>query len=260
MSSEDFLADKWIKKLDRQTRDLIDRVGVDKKTLDQVFDKPTLLNIGKLISDKVIDYIDFPISTGKEAIVFRGVSPTKKFVAIKIYRTSITTFKKISKYLEGDPRFCYIKKNRREIIYEWAIKEFKNLERLKQSNIRAPIPIKRIKNIVVMEYIGNAKQAAPQLIDVELQNPTIVFDEILKFLSMMYQDAALVHADFSAYNILMYKNKPFIIDLGQGVLLEHPLALDFLKRDIHNIVQFFNKFKITTDEEKILNTIIKNSE
>ena len=257
MSSEDFLAEKWIKKLDQQTRNLIDRVGVDKKTLDKVFDKPTLLNLGKLISDKIIDYIDFPISTGKEAIVFRGITPTKKFVAIKIYRTSITIFKKISKYIEGDPRFHYIKKNRREIIYEWAIKEFKNLERLRQSKVRAPKPLKRIKNIVVMEYIGDKKHPAPQLIDVDLKNPKKVFDEVLKFISIMYQDADLVHADLSAYNILMYKNKPFIIDIGQGVLLEHPLANEFLKRDIHNIVQFFTKFEIAADEEKIIHTILK---
>jgi len=260
MSSEFYLDEKYIKKLDRKTRDLIDRIGVDRKTLDKVFDKSTLICLGKLISDKVIEYIDFPISTGKEAVVFRGVAPEKKFVAIKIYRTSNITFKKIAKYIEGDPRFRCTNKNRREIIYEWAIKEFKNLERLKESKIRAPIPIKRIKNIVIMEYIGNSKKSAPLLIDVSLKNPKKIFDELIKFISSMYLKAKLVHADLSAYNILLHKNKPYIIDIGQGVLLEHPSSLEFLKRDIHNIVQYFSKFGIREDEEKILNNIIKKSD
>ncbi len=260
MSSDFFLDEKWIKKLDRQTKDLIDRIGGDRKTLDKVFDKPTLLYLGKLISDKVIEYLDFPISTGKEAVVFRGVTPQKKFVAIKIYKTSNITFKKISKYIEGDPRFRYTNKNRRAIIYEWAIKEFKNLERLQKSKVRAPVPIKRIKNIVVMEYLGSAKKSAPLLIDVDIKNPKEVFNELIKFISNMYLKADLVHADLSAYNILIHKNKPYIIDIGQGVLLEHPSSLEFLKRDIHNIVQYFKKFDIQEDEGKILNNIIKKGD
>lgn len=256
MSSEFFLNDKWMKKLDRQTKHLIDRIGFDRKTLDEVFDKPTLLNLGKLISDKVIEYLDFPISTGKEAIVFRGVTPDKKFVAIKIYRTSNTVFKHICKYIEGDPRFHYANRNRREIVYDWTKKEFKNLERLKKTKVRAPNPIKKIKNILVMDYIGNSKGSAPLLKDVNLKYPEKIFDELLNFISIMYLKAKIVHADLSPYNILMYRGKPFIIDIGQGVLLEHPSSLEFLRRDIHNILQYFTKFNIRENEEVIFNKII----
>ena len=98
MSSDVFIHEKWIKKLDRQTQEVINRIGADTKTLDEVFDKQTLLRLGKLISDHVIEYVDFPISTGKEAIIFRAVTPTKEFIAIKIYRTSTLAFKHITKY------------------------------------------------------------------------------------------------------------------------------------------------------------------
>jgi len=67
----------------------------------------------------------------------------------------------------------------------------------------------------------------------------------------------LVHADLSAYNVLMYKDKPYVIDVGQGVLLEHPSSLEFLKRDIHNTVQYFIKFGIKEDEKEIFERIIK---
>jgi RIO kinase 1 len=53
----------------------------------------------------------------------------------------------------------------------------------------------------------------------------------------------------------MYRKKPYLIDLGQGVLIEHHNALEYLKRDIHNIVSFFNKYKIKADEEAIFKDI-----
>ncbi len=51
----------------------------------------------------------------------------------------------------------------------------------------------------------------------------------------MYKKARLVHGDVSAFNILIYRKKPYLIDVGQGVLLGHPNSHDFLKRDIKNM-------------------------
>ena len=62
MSSDDLLDDKWLKKLDRQTQEILDRLVQNRKTFGEVFDKQTLLLLGKLISDKIIDQVDFPIS------------------------------------------------------------------------------------------------------------------------------------------------------------------------------------------------------
>ncbi len=250
MSSDELLNDKWLKKLDRQTQGLLDRISADRKTFGEVFDRQTLLRLGKLISDKVIDHVDFPISTGKEANLFRATTPEHEFVAIKIYRTSTMTFKHIATYIEGDPRFKYGYKNRRDIIEEWAKKEFKNLMRMHKAKVRVPAPLQRLHNILVMEYIGDAHKAAPMLKDVSLKNPTKVYDEILTFITRMYK-AHLVHADLSSFNILIFKQKPYIIDVGQAVMLEHPSSFEFLKRDIHNIVQYFGKYGIDKDESKI---------
>ncbi|MDH7517086.1 MAG: serine protein kinase RIO [Candidatus Thermoplasmatota archaeon] len=257
MSSERFLDEKWLKKLDREMQVLFDREGTDRKTLDEVFDKPTLDMLGKLISDGVIDILDFPISTGKEGNVFRGVTPDKKFVALKIYRTSTSTFKHMSNYIIGDPRFKAAIKNRREVVYEWAKKEYKNLEILHEIGVRAPVPIKRIRNILVMEYIGDSSMPAPMLKDAVLINPKKIFDILIDYIFKMYRKAALIHGDLSMFNVLMHKNRPYIIDVGQGVLKEHPLACDFLKRDIHNVVHYFKKYGITANEEEIYDKIIK---
>jgi RIO kinase 1 len=256
MSSEKFLDKKSLKKLDKELQFIISRVGFDRKTEDEVFDKSTLHILEKLISDRIIDILDFPISTGKEGNVFRGITPEKKFVAVKIYRTSTSTFKRMSNYIIGDPRFKSIHKTRRDIIYAWTKKEFKNLERLKKACVRAPMPIISNKNVLVMEYIGNESKAAPQLNTIKLENPKEIFEILIEYITKMYKKANLVHGDVSAFNVLIHKTKPYLIDLGQGVLIEHPNAHEFLKRDIHNIVNYFKKFNIRADENKIYNKII----
>ncbi len=259
MSSEKFLDDKRLKKLDKQLESLISRIGVDRKTQDEVFDKKTLHTFEKLISDGIINILDFPISTGKEGNVFRGITSKKKFVAVKVYRINTSTFKHISGYILGDPRFKSIRKSRKDIIYAWTKKEYKNLERLNKIDVRAPKPIISINNVLVMEYIGDSKRAAPLMKDVKLKNPEEVFKILIDSISKMYKKAKLVHGDISAFNILMHDNKPYIIDLGQGVLTEHPNSQDFLKRDIHNIVSYFKKFGIRADENKIFEKIVKKS-
>lgn len=255
MSSDDFLNDKWFKKLDKQTQHVINRIGVDRKTLDEVFDLSTLHRLGTLISHGIIDQLDFPISTGKEANIFRAITPQQKHVALKIYRTSNLTFKHITKYIEGDPRFRLVTHSRRTIIHEWTKKEYKNLTRLKKVHIRVPQPIHRLGNILVMQYIGTQEKAAPLLKNILPKNPKKVCQEILHFIETMYIKAELVHGDLSPYNILLHRQKPYIIDVGQAVLLEHPLAQDLLKRDIANMTNFFKTWNIPLNPEKILKHI-----
>ena len=255
MSSDEFLNDKWFKKLDRQTQHIINRIGVDRKTLDQVFDLSTLHRLGTLMSHGTIEYVDFPISTGKEANIFRAVTPKKKLVVLKIYRTSNLTFKHITKYIEGDPRFRLVTHSRRTIIHEWTKKEYKNLKRLKQIHIRVPQPIHRLGNVLVVQYIGTKDIAAPLLKNIKPKNPDKICNELLQFMEDMYKKADLVHGDLSPYNILFHRQKPYIIDVGQAVLLEHPLSQDLLKRDITNMTNFFKTWNITLNPEKILKTI-----
>jgi RIO kinase 1 len=259
MSSDELLNDKWLKKLDLQTQDILDRLVSDRRTFGEVFDRQTLLRLGKLISDKIINQMDFPLSTGKEANLFRGTTPEHTFVAIKIYRTSTMTFKHIASYIEGDPRFKSGLTNRRDIIEEWAKKEFKNLDILQQAHVRAPAPLRRLHNILVMEYIGDQHQSAPLLKDTPLKNPQKVFNEIMTFIARMYQ-AGIVHADLSEYNILIFQQKPYIIDVGQAVLLEHPSSSVFLQRDIHNIVHYFKKYGITGNEQGLFELLTKKKE
>jgi RIO kinase 1 len=258
MSSDDFfLNNKQTKKIDFKLQKLADITGVDRKTLDEVFDKNTLLSIEKLISDRIIDYIDYPISTGKEGNIFLAITPKNTPVVLKIYRTSTSTFKHMNEYIIGDPRFQSIHKSRRDIIFAWTYKEFKNLQKLKEIDVLAPQPIKKINNILVMEFIGEDRQPAPVLKDVQLKNPKTMYKQIMTSIKKMYQEANLIHCDLSQFNILIMNNKAYIIDLGQGILKEHPRSIEFLKRDIHSIVNYFKKYGINENEESIYQKITK---
>jgi RIO kinase 1 len=77
--------------------------------------------------------------------------------------------------------------------------------------------------------------------EIDPPNPKEVYREILENVKKLYCIGKLVHSDLSEYNILMKGNYPVIIDLSAAVLRGHPLAEEFLRRDIANIARFFDE-------------------
>lgn len=55
----------------------------------------------------------------------------------------------------------------------------------------------------------------------------------------LYQRCRLVHADLSEYNLLYMDGDVWVIDVSQAVEHDHPMALDFLRRDCSIINLFF---------------------
>ncbi|PKH46171.1 peptidase [Dehalococcoides mccartyi] len=53
-----------------------------------------------------------------------------------------------------------------------------------------------------MEFLGEDEQPYPQLRSVQIDDPEGVYQEILSFMTTLYQEAGLVHADLSEFNIL----------------------------------------------------------
>jgi RIO kinase 1 len=50
----------------------------------------------------------------------------------------------------------------------------------------------------------------------------------------------------------MRGSEPTIIDVGQAVLLNHPMASEFLERDVKNLARYFNAYGIRTDQKAML--------
>jgi RIO kinase 1 len=175
-------------------------------------------------------------------------------VAVKIHRVATGDYKAMLKYIEGDRRFKGLKKNTRSIVYTWVRKEFKNLQRARECNVRVPAPVAFKNNVLVMEFIGDKGRPAVMLKDWEMREPARMFEMILGYIKKLYCDGNLVHADMSEYNVLVLNNEPVLIDLSQAVIREHPSSEEFLKRDVANLVRFFGKY-IELEEEEVLKNI-----
>lgn len=87
---------------------------------------------------------------------------------------------------------------------------------------------------------------SPKLKDYEFQSIEEVYQiyyQILINMRLMYHKCRLIHADLSEYNLIMYRGEIYIIDVSQSIEPTHPMALDFLRMDIKNINDYFDKKK-----------------
>lgn len=228
------------------------------KIFKNVFDEYSMRTIYKLANDGYIEYIIGPISTGKEANVFLAKNAQDEYVAIKMYRIETSDFQNMFKYISGDRRFEKTKNLKRDIVTLWAKKELKNLELAESAGILVPKPIVSRKNVLVMGFIGEGEKAAPTAKNCRPKKPEIWLKKVLGYIKALYKKAGMVHGDLSEYNILNWCEKPYVIDFGQGVLLDHPMAQELLKKDIQNIINWFKKMNVSVpDVEKVYKEITK---
>lgn len=230
------------------------------KTEAEVFDLRTMKTLSKLISDRYLDTVDFCVSTGKEANVFRGTTPDGGHVAVKIYRVHTSSFRSHMSYLLGDHRFEPGGKSNREVIELWARKEFQNLRRFEDAGLRVPRPINVLNNVVLMEFIGQGQHIAPLLKDVDLADPEGVLDDLLAFVETAWDDAKLVHGDLSQFNVLALEDELVVIDAAQAVPREHPRSQELLRRDVENLVAYFQRQGVDHDPEQTLDELLPGKE
>lgn len=214
----------------------------DLKVRDDVFDTRTLMNLYYLSKKGYVEALGGSISRGKEANVFHALGRGGKHLALKIYRVATSDFKAMQDYILGDPRFRSVKGNKRSLVNAWTRKEYRNLLRAEEVGVRVPHPYAVRENILVMDFVGTDGAAAPLLREVALEGEEAerAYRRIADYIVLLHNRAGLVHADLSEFNIL-YDGEPVLIDMGQAVTLDHPNAMEFLKRDISNLVRFFRE-------------------
>lgn len=219
----------------------------DRKTVDEVFDRTTLMTLYKLISGGLFETLDYPVSTGKEANVFHATTAEGGSLAVKIFRVNTATFRSFMTYIAGDPRFQSVRPNRRDIVYAWCQKEYKNLQRLREHAIRVPNPVAYNNNVLVMEFIGTAGTPAPRVKDKAPSDPVAALATMRAYMKTAWDKAGLVHGDMSEFNILNLDDELVVIDVAQSVLKRHPMAKDLLERDLGNLARYFRKHGLAFD-------------
>ncbi|MEM2947906.1 MAG: serine protein kinase RIO [Candidatus Anstonellales archaeon] len=228
----------------KEKKQLKERWGIE----EGVFDKKTLLTVAKIIKKGIIDSLDYCVSTGKEANVYRATRGSEN-LAVKIYKIETTGFERRDRYLKGDSRFRNIRWDERSITYAFARKEFKNLEIAEEAGVHAPKPYYVENNIVVMSFLGKEGLPYPKLKDTKIIREEDL-ESILDDIKKMYK-VGFVHGDISEYNVLL-GDVPYIIDFSEGVVKGHPLFEELLERDVKNILNYYGKHGVRREEKKVL--------
>lgn len=227
------------------------------KTMNNVFDEFTNRKLFSMEATGYFNQMMGAIALGKEANVFRGEKIDGTDVAIKIYRLEVCDFNKMYYYLASDPRYTNIKRRKREIIFTWAQREYRNLLKFRDMGIRVPTPIHFTSNILLLEFIGSDGVAASQLRR-DITDIEHFFLRLIEYLKIMRKNG-MVHGDLSEYNLLNDNGEPVIIDCSQSTNKTDPFYEEFWERDIRNLAAFFKKH-IDIDEDRLRDMIIEKGE
>ncbi|WP_054839795.1 RIO1 family regulatory kinase/ATPase [Thermococcus sp. JCM 11816] len=223
------------------------------KIANEVFDRTTKETLAYLHRRGKIETLYGVISTGgKEANVFAGLDSEGKRIAVKIYRTYTTEFRRIWEYLAADPRIGYLPKDMRKLVFVWTRREFKNLQRAIKYAVRVPEPVIFRNNVLVMEFVGDETPPAPRLKDVEKELSKEDFEELYDFtmggvIERLWKRGDMVHGDLSEYNILLHDG-PVVIDWSQATVRRNRMSLELLRRDITNVSNYFRKKGVDVED------------
>ena len=99
--------------------------------------------------------------------------------------------------------------------------------------------------ILIMDFEGKNGKPENTLLESEVDEND--YHQSIALISDLFKKAKLVHGDFSEYNIFKTKNGLKLFDLGSAVDTTHPNTMNFLKRDINNITNFFVKRGLTVE-------------
>lgn len=225
-----------------------------RKVLDEFFDHSTLLAVSRLVTRGSFDSIDYPISTGKEGGVFRATRGSG-FVAVKVYRVGNAAFRRFPAYALAELRRGGSVRSMNQIIPAWTRREHTILGRLKAAGVSVPAPITHLRNVLVMEYIGDAEGAAPRLRDALIEDLAGLYQDLITQIRLMLKPARLVHGDLSPYNVLYHEGHPVLIDVAQSIPSDHPQARALLERDIGNFAEFLTRRGLTVDGADFLDAV-----
>lgn len=222
------------------------------KTLKGVFDLFTEENLFKLIRQGYFTGLQSPVKIGKEANVFSAATAERP-VIIKIYRLQTCDFTRMRSFLIADPRFNRGLTRRRQVIFTWAQREYRNLLLAREAGVRVPTPLTCLANVLVMEFIGR-DEPAPRVKDRPPSDPVAFMDDLFGQMRKLHR-ANLVHGDLSKFNVLNLDGKPVLIDFSQATTLENPNARMFLERDVRNVCTLAADLGVECSEETLLKRV-----
>ena len=123
----------------------------------------------------------------------------------------------------------------------WIMREQYFLKKLASQTKYIPQMVKAVRNGVLLEYIGDELNPAPRLSDTKISQEVWQHTaDILLDLIDLFLANGIIHGDLSAFNVLWWKEKPYVIDFPQAIdIKESKRVPELLKRDIKNVLNYF---------------------
>jgi RIO kinase 1 len=213
------------------------------------------------LDEGLIEHVIRPIKSGKEASVHlcRANPRTtgEELLALKAYHPlDRRDFRDDSLYHDGEwikerrVRAALERKSRfgREVQGEiWVDREWETLRTLYEGGASVPRPIERTGDAILMSYVGDVDEAAPQLRSYrppDADEARDLLDQAVAAVErMLYMN--VVHGDLSPYNLLVWAGRLSVIDLPQAVdPRKNRHARTFLHRDVERVCEWAERFGV----------------
>ncbi|ALG81441.1 serine/threonine-protein kinase RIO2 [Halanaeroarchaeum sulfurireducens] len=216
---------------------LLDREFLERKTIQYVgvrltFDGYDALALRTFAERESIEGFGSSLGVGKESDVYEVQS--YKPLALKFHREGHTNFREVHRERDytADKEHTSWQYTARKA----TEREYEALETL-YPTVSVPRPIDQNRHAIIMEKmtgveLSRAKLPAEQVVG--------VLDLILDEIATAY-DEGFVHADISEYNVFVNEDGIILFDWPQAVPTDHENAQEFLRRDVENIVEYFDR-------------------
>ncbi len=182
------------------------------------------------------------IEVGKESDVYE-CSDGERELVLKAHREGYTQFRDTTRerdYTHDKGHLSWMYTARKA-----AEKEHRTIEDL-YPDVSVPEPVDQNRHTLAMSRFDGV-----ELRRADVDEPLVVLDAVLREMSRAW-DVGYVHADMSAYNVMVSSEGIRIIDWPQSVETDHPHSRQLLERDVSNLLSHFRKRyddDIPTNEE-----------
>ncbi|MCC7074965.1 MAG: hypothetical protein IT383_26880 [Deltaproteobacteria bacterium] len=209
----------------------------------------------RLVDDGLIDAVHARLMSGKEATVY-VVERRGELIAAKVYKErELRAFKATADYTEGRNQTRNTRDKRamrkgtsygKALVEEsWRDMEYRALLEAFHAGVRVPEPLFLYEDVLLMELLVDAEGApAPRLAEFELtaEVARLLHREIYGQVRLLLASGK-VHGDLSAFNILIARDGPTIIDMPQVVdAASNNQAEAILCRDLRNVTEHLARF------------------
>ena len=220
-------------RLDRcADRGLLERRTIQYEGYKLTFEGYDALALHTFAERGTIEGVGAPLGVGKESDVYEVSSYTS--FALKFHREGYTNFREVMRerdYTSDNDHVSWMYTARKA-----AEREYGALEAL-YPDVSVPRPVDQNRHAVVMGKLDGVELSQAALTDDQVIG---VCELVLREMQTAYA-AGYVHADMSEYNVAVSNEGITVFDWPQAVPTDHPNADDLLRRDVENLLGYFER-------------------